>query len=328
MERQTLPTSALLVVFAIIVSGCTSVFFQPSRQRFPYLENDRLSAEPVSLTSKDGVKISAWRLGSIEARRAHPEIVRVNGLRADERRGIALQFHGNAENMTSHYQFMLWLLYEGWDVLTFDYRGYGNSEGDPSNLQGVLQDGVAALTWADSLAKQANLPLTVFGQSLGASIAMSALEEYRPSQLRLLIVDSAFYSFTSIAREKLSDVWLFWPFQWLGYLLVSNELSAGPRFERAGSDSVFHTPAVFLHSEQDPVVSNRQGEKLFDAYPGPKVRWTTKEPGHVNTLFADLTADDPRKSITREKVKLRLREIQAGGPDSASAKTSHSPTSK
>jgi uncharacterized protein len=230
--------------------------------------------------------------------------------------------------MTSHYQFMLWLLYEGWDVLTFDYRGYGQSEGDPANLQGVLSDGVTALKWADTMASDKQLPLVVFGQSLGASIAVSALAEYRPSRLKLLVFDSAFYSFTSIAQEKLGDVWFLWPFQWLGYLLVSNDLSAGPRFEAASPSSVFQTPAIFLHSQQDPVVSNRQGEKLFAAYPGPKVRWTTSEPGHVNTLFADMTKENPPKSMTREKVKSRLREIQGSDSHSRTNLPTKKPTSR
>ena len=328
MERQNLPTLALLAAFTLFTTACTSVFFQPTQRRFPLLENDRLSAETVALTSSDGTKLSAWRLSSIDARRAHPEIVRVEDLRPDETRGVALQFHGNAENMSSHYQFMLWLLYEGWDVLTFDYRGYGQSDGDPSNLSGVLGDGVAAISWADRTAKEKNLPLVVFGQSLGASIAMSALEEHRPTTLKLLVIDSAFYSFTSIAQEKLSGVWFMWPFQWLGYLLVSNQLSAGPRFERAGADSVFGTPAIFLHSEEDPVVSNRQGEKLFSAYPGPKVRWTTKEPGHVNTLFADMTRDEPTKSLAREKLKVRLTEIQGKYLERPATKTEKTPASK
>lgn len=326
MERQSLSTLALLTILSIALSGCTSVFFQPSHQRFPYLENDRLSAETVTLKSADGTKISAWRLSSVDARRGNPQIVRVKDLAPNEVRGIALQFHGNAENMTSHYQFMLWLLYEGWDVLTFDYRGYGNSEGSPSDIDGVRSDGIAAITWADKLATESKLPLVIFAQSLGAGIAVSALEDYRPTQLKLLVIDSAFYSFTSIAQEKLGSVWFTWPLQWLGWALVSNRLSAGPRFERAGSDSVFQTPAVFLHSEFDPVVSNLQGEKVFQAYPGSKVRWTTKEPGHVNTLFADMTNETPARSLTREKLKRRLREIQ--GEASGSIKIEKKPASK
>ena len=253
----------------------------------------------------------------VEARRNHPEILPAKNLRADEVRGVALQFHGNAENMTSHYRFQLWLLFEGWDVLTFDYRGYGMSEGSTSDLEGIKDDGRAAIEWADKIAQEKNLPLIIFGQSLGASIAISSLTETSASRLKLLVVDSAFYSFTSIAQEKLSSVWLLWPFQGLGWLAVSNDLSAGPKLEKTSNRERFMTPAIFLHSVNDPVVSNHQGEKLYAVYPGEKQRWTTFEPGHANTLFAEVDNGVPPRTPYREKLKVKLREIQGSWIDPA-----------
>ena len=307
--------SALALSAALFTGGCTTVFFQPSKTRYPYLELDKLSAEPVTLVSKDQTKISAWRIRSTLARRNHPEIKTAANLKPDETRGLSLQFHGNAENMTSHYRFQLWLLFEGWDVLTFDYRGYGLSEGNPKNLEGVREDGNAALNWADDLAMKENLPLVIFGQSLGANIALSSLKETSVDRLQLLIVDSSFYSFTSIAREKLSSVWFLWPFQWLGWLLVSNELSAANALQSSQPPGPknFSTPALFLHSRNDPIVSNTQGEKLYDLYPGPKERWTTEEPGHVNTLFSEVTDEKTPKSPHREKLKVKLLEVFRSG---------------
>lgn len=342
MERQGLSTSALLILtltLAFSLSACTSVFFQPNHVRYPYLELDRLSAQTTDLYSRDGTKLAAWILKSTDARKNHPEIVRVADLKPTETRGVALQFHGNAENMSSHYRFQLWLLFEGWDVLTFDYRGYGDSKGTYKDLGGVRDDGVAALMWANAYAQERNLPLVVFGQSLGASILLSALEKIerestpplRPplSQLDLLVIDSAFYSYRSIAREKLSDVWFLWPFQALGWLLVSNDLSSAHAIER--TPAAFTIPAIFLHSENDPVVSSSQGERLFAFYPGPKERWTTKEPGHVNTLFADVyvdKGDTTPKSKTREKLKAKLREISTTAATAAATRGETKPPSK
>lgn len=300
----------LAMAFVVGLSGCTSLFFQPTRTRYPYLELDRLNAETVKLKSRDGTLISAWRLSSVEARKKHPEIETPKDLKTDEVRGYALQFHGNAQNMTSHYRYQLWLLFEGWDVLTFDYRGYGDSGDSPGNLDGVRDDGIAALQWANGLSEKAKKPLIVFGQSLGANLLVSALENESLPRLRLLVFDSGFYSFTSIAREKLSDVWFLWPFQWLGWVLVSNDLSAGPRLKRATeNNALFQTRAIFLHSENDPVVSNEQGLRLFESYPGPKERWTTPEPGHLNTLFAEPDESTPPKSKSRERLKKILRDI-------------------
>ncbi|UPT75824.1 MAG: lysophospholipase [Elusimicrobiota bacterium] len=59
-------------------------------------------------------------------------------------RGTIVHFHGNGENMTSHYLFVYWLALERWNVFTFDYRGYGASGGEKS-IAGSVADGAAAI---------------------------------------------------------------------------------------------------------------------------------------------------------------------------------------
>lgn len=269
--RTVLKLAALksLVVLLLLplLSSCTSLFFQPSRTRYPNLELDRLSAQTQKFQSADGTTLSGWILKT-----------------SKPTKGVALQFHGNAQNMTTHYRFMIWLLNEGWDVLTFDYRGYGDSEGNPSNLEGVRDDGIAALKWAEAYALERKVPsLIVFGQSLGGNIAVSSLSKYQPMSLKALVLDSTFYSFCSIAREKLSDVWFLWPLQPLAYVLVSNTLSASSAIEK-NTEGFKQLPALFLHSNQDPVVSSRQGRLLFDSYPGPRAWLSVDSPGHVNAM--------------------------------------------
>lgn len=316
MDRQSLPTHIVLVVMvglSALLASCTGIFFQPTKSRYPFVELDRLRYETLTLdspnTNAPSSKIKAWRFSSVENRKARPDLPTAKGLDATATKGIALQFHGNAENMTSHYRFLAWLLFEGWDVITFDYRGYGDSEGKPADLGGTLNDGRTLLRYANDAAEKSNLPFVVFGQSLGGNIAISSLADpgLKLPSLRLLVIDSSFYSFTSIAREKLSDVWLLWPFQHLGWLLVSNRLSAGPKLKDQDLEALWKSrPAIFLHSKNDPIVSVRQGTMLFESYPGPKVQWTTDEPGHVNTLFADVVEG---KSKHREALKIRLLEI-------------------
>ena len=303
MERTNLPAHSLLKLLIAIVllatAGCTSLFFQPTHTRYPYLELDRLIATTKTLTSKDGTPLKAWVFDStanIKQYGKQPVI---------PKKGVALQFHGNAENMTSHYRFMIWLLFEGWDVITFDYRGYGDSEGSPSKLSGVKEDGIAALQFAEALASEIGKPLVVFGQSLGGNIAVAALSEYQPPSLSLLILDSSFYSFRSIAKEKLGSVWFLWPLQPLGYALVSNALGAGPILESDKTRAAFkNMRALFLHSTNDPVVSYRQGDLLYESYPGPKLRMTTDALGHVNAL-----ADDRIRRRTAQVMESPAKEF-------------------
>lgn len=286
MERTGLPTHSLLKIAVTVAlacsTGCTSLFFQPTHTRYPYLELDRLIATTKTITSKDGTLLKAWLFDSTA------NIKQYGKSPVTPKKGVALQFHGNAENMTSHYRFMIWLLFEGWDVITFDYRGYGDSEGSPSKLGGVKEDGIAALQFAEAHAAEMQKPLVIFGQSLGGNIAISALAEYQPPNLSLLVLDSSFYSFRSIAKEKLGSVWFLWPLQPLGYALVSDTLGAGPILESEKTKTPFkNMRALFLHSANDPVVSYRQGDMLYEAYPGPKLRMTTNVQGHVNALASD-----------------------------------------
>lgn len=303
MERTGLPAHSLLKLSAAIVflftTGCTSLFFQPTHTRYPYLELDRLAATTKTIVSKDGTSLKAWVFDSTANMKQYrkPQVI--------PKKGVALQFHGNAENMTSHYRFMIWLLFEGWDVITFDYRGYGDSEGSPSRLNGVKEDGVAALQFAEAHAAEIGKPLVVFGQSLGGNIAIAALSEYQPPSLSLLILDSSFYSFRSIAKEKLGSVWFLWPLQPLGYALVSNTLGAGPILESEKTKTPFkNMRALFLHSTNDPVVSYRQGDLLYEAYPGPKMRMTTDAIGHVNAL-----ADDKIRRKTAQVMESPAKEF-------------------
>lgn len=277
----------LVAAFSSFLIGCTNLFFYPSQPDFPYLNEEKVVHERLHLTAADGTQLAAMRL---------PPVTRPLG--------VALQFHGNAQNMTSHYRFLSWLTDENWEVLTFDYRGYGQSGGKigrfRDDLQGFVDDGVTALKWANQRAKELGVPLVIFGQSLGGNLSLRALTASTETvdQVRLVVIDSSFYSFTSIAREKLSDMWLTWPLQWSAYVLVSDHLSAGPKI----INRINLPPAVFLHSESDPVVSNRQGILLFDAYPAEKVRWTTNEPGHLNAL-SDINI---RQKLSEKLKRLKL----------------------
>src|SRR5690606_22141072 len=83
-------------------------------------------------------------------------------------------FHGNAENLSSHYLSLAWLVDYPYDFFIFDYQGYGRSHGDPSP-QKTVEDGIAALELMNERAP--GRPLIVFGQSLGGAIALRTVVE-------------------------------------------------------------------------------------------------------------------------------------------------------
>ena len=110
------------LLLAVTSAGCGSLFYQPARERV-FFDPDRLGVFPeeVWTTAEDGVKIHSWYLDADPV--AKPK-------------AIVLFFHGNAENLTSHYSTLLWLLPHGIDFWIMDYRGYGQSEGRPTPMAG------------------------------------------------------------------------------------------------------------------------------------------------------------------------------------------------
>jgi fermentation-respiration switch protein FrsA (DUF1100 family) len=272
-----------LLVFSPLIGGCTNVFFQPDRTRYPYLEQDRLDAYELAVKSMDGTRLSAWYLSSVQAAKAHPEQVSAEFKTHLERpRGLVVQWHGNAENMTSHYRFLAWLTLQGYDLLTFDYRGYGASEGT-KDFDGIYQDARAMIRFASEIGKEKNLPLIFIGQSIGGSLLLRALEEERPDNLRLIVIEAAFYSHQQIAREKLAANWLTWPLQWLSYWLISDRYAPG------GSQLKTLPPVakILIYSEGDPVIPIHHGEQLFAELDEPKEFWRVQSGGHVTGMFAE-----------------------------------------
>ncbi len=100
-------------------------------------------------------------------------------------------------------------------MLALDYRGYGASEGAPT-LAGMQLDIDAAMKHLIAHKNIDPNKIIIFGQSLGGALAIhyTAHSAYR-ANIRAIIVDSAFYDYRQITREKLASSPLTWLLQWL-----------------------------------------------------------------------------------------------------------------
>jgi hypothetical protein len=115
------------LLLSLCLAGCTSVFFQPSSTLFATPGQYGLDYERVEFNAADGTPLFAWFLPA----RGAP-------------RGTVLFLHGNAENISTHFASVAWMPAAGFNVLAFDYRGYGASQGRPT-LSGVQLDIDAAM---------------------------------------------------------------------------------------------------------------------------------------------------------------------------------------
>ena len=250
-----------LVIIALIASGCTAIFFQPHRIRVATPDKLGLAFEEVRFKARDGVELIGWFLPS-----KGPAL------------GTVLQLHGNAENISTHFASLAWMPARGFNVFIFDYRGYGGSEGSPT-LEGVQLDidaAVQALLERNDIDKTR---IVVYGQSLGGALAAYYVEHtQRRDRIRALVLESAFSDYVDIAKEKFTDHWFTWPFQWIPDLSVDDRYSPLP-----GMASISPIPLLVLHGDQDRTVPMHHGQRLYDAAREPKQLWIVPGAGHIQT---------------------------------------------
>jgi hypothetical protein len=163
-----------------------------------------------------------------------------------------LFLHGNAGNV-SHRSASVAIFRElGLDQLIIDYRGYGQSEGRPSET-GLYRDASAAWRWLTGSRGIAPADVVVFGRSLGGAVATELAARVRPGAL---IVESSFTDVPSMAR--------------LHHPLLARFVPLRYRFPSAANLARVQSPVLVLHSPDDGIVPFAHGRALHAAAPGPK----------------------------------------------------------
>lgn len=276
--------AAIWLLFCLPLTGCTSVFLQPDR--VPYFADRPLGTpyEDVWIAAPDGQKLHALYLPAHGPARA-----------------TVLYLHGNAENLSSHVRAVGWLPAEGYSVLALDYRGYGRSPGKAS-IRGVHEDAAVALAWLAAQRGGTDMPVIVYGQSLGASIAIRSVASspFRDT-VTAVVAESPFASYRGIAREKLSQVWLTWPLQWPLSLLISDRYAAIDVVNQLSP-----IPLLLIHGAHDVVVDVRHSQRLYAAAEPPKDLWVIPQGGHI-----DATRSEP----VRERLLAFLASIGQAAQD-------------
>jgi fermentation-respiration switch protein FrsA (DUF1100 family) len=193
-----------------------------------------LKFETVQFETEDGVTLSGWFIPAEDA--------------AD----VVLFFHGNAGNISHRLQSIELFQRLGVNVLIIDYRGYGRSEGRPSE-EGTYLDAEAAWRYLVEQRQIAPGNIIFFGRSLGGAVATWLAGKYAPKSL---ILESTFTSVPDIGAKQFP----FLPVRTLARFRY-NSLERLPQIK---------VPVLIIHSPQDEVIPYAHGQQLFQVANEPK----------------------------------------------------------
>ena len=230
-----------------MLAGCTdSLFYRPGHARVPAPADLGLFAEVVTFAAPRGPKLHGWWLPA-----------------AGIVQGTVVYCHGNTGNLGNHVEWIKWLPAHGFQVLTFDYRGYGNSEGSLTR-RGTIDDAIAAIDFALS---RDPLRVVVFGHSLGGAIGINAVAE-RPA-VRGIVAESTFPSYREAARGSVPGL------GWLLQFLVSDGDDPDDVL-----DKIPPRPLLVVHGDKDRIVPLSIGMQLFERAEVPKTLHVVAGNGH------------------------------------------------
>ncbi len=209
------------------------IIYQP-RERLVMTPADvGIPYEDLMLATDDGVVVNAWFSPLPQSEKA------------------LLFCHGNAGNMSHRMESLAVFRRLGFNVLLFDYRGYGKSGGSPSE-GGLYEDARAALA---ELRRRGFEPVKTvfFGRSLGGAVAARMALEETPAAL---VLESTFTSLPAMGAR-------YFPF-------LPARLILKDRFDTLSVIGRIRCPVLVVHSPEDEIAPFDHGKRLFEAVSGAK----------------------------------------------------------
>ena len=246
------------ISFYLFIS-CNHVFYQATDKVYSNPKMVGIKYKSLELKTRDNEFLQAWELYKEDIKE----------------KGTILHFHGNAENRTSHYLFVSWLVNYGYRVIVFDYRGYYDSSGTPSR-KGLLEDGKTLVNFVCNTQKK---PVFIIAQSLGGAVVVPALTKLKKHCVCSLVLESSFSSYRKIAREKLASFFLTWPFQYPLSYLVTDTFSPIDYIDK------LKIPILLIHGKKDKIVSYEHSKRLYDEVKSKEKVFWTLEKGHHTSAF-------------------------------------------
>ncbi|MBL7198047.1 MAG: alpha/beta hydrolase [Candidatus Omnitrophica bacterium] len=207
-----------------------------------------LKYEDVFFNTDDGLKLNGWFIP------------------AENPRATLLFCHGNAGNISHRIEIIEIFNKLELNVFIFDYRGYGRSQGSPSE-EGLYRDAQAAYKYLLNRENIKKGAIVIYGKSIGANVAIDLASKVKPA---CLISESGFSSAYDMAKK----LFPYLPIKWI----ITIKYDALTKIKN------IPIPKLIIHSQDDEIIPFRLGKKLFDAAVQPKEFYQMRG-GHNEAIF-------------------------------------------
>lgn len=254
---------SLIIVIALFVIGIRCLeyksIFYPVRSIAATPAFIGIPFEDIFFKTEDGVSINAWLVKSSTAR------------------GTVIICHGNAGNIGDRLEKIRLFHQLGFNVFIIDYRGYGKSQGRPSEA-GLYKDAVGAYDYLRTRKDIDHKHLIGYGASLGGAVIIDLATR---RELAALIIHSSFTNAADMAKT----IYPFLP----SFLL-------GTKLDSLTKVRTLKTPKIFIHSREDEMIPFRLGERLYQEAAAPK-EFLESSGGH-NDILLDFEEKIARELVT------------------------------
>ena len=181
---------------------------------------------------------------------------------------VIIYFHGNAGNLYHRFDHAQQLFEMDQDVLLVSYRGYSKSTGKPSE-KGIYLDGESAVNYAIDNLEYNEEETTIFGRSLGTTVAIH-IAQYKTFKGLILITPM------TTGKEMASAMGLRW-FKFV----------AGNSYNSLEKIKKIKSRILIIHGDRDEIVPYEMGKRLFEKFEGDINMITIKGGGHNNLSEVD-----------------------------------------
>lgn len=235
-----------------------AVTFNPKGYRSP--QDYDIPFEDVYIKTPDNVRVHAWLMLQPNQKLVPTIVV----------------FHGNAGNIGFRLP-MFYNLYHivGCNILAVDYRGYGNSDGIPSQ-HGLVTDATTAIQWVHAREDLLNR-VYLYGQSLGGGVCFETASQEKISNLVSgIIVENTFTSIDDMVVHLAEMHYKLW---WVKYLRCFLAFYLSSHWPSIDHVTTIKSPILFLSGLRDELIPPEHMRSLFEAANNSKLRKIETFPG-------------------------------------------------